>query len=83
MDQSVSMAVRRIMADEGWKVVKTLLDEYEQSAVDEVMNCLSADPDVIRSRQIAARVTRDVKRLLYADLQEIVNNTASETEGAL
>lgn len=45
----------------GWKIIVGILDETVQIQMEELMNCASSDPDILRAKLNLARCMKQIK----------------------
>ena len=69
---SAGMAFESLVVQPGWALVMGLLESYERSQVDDLLNVRSSDPNVVQSKLMAAKAVSKVRSRLETDINSTI-----------
>jgi len=61
-----------LLISPGWDIVQDILKSYEQGAVSDILDYKGSDMNVLRSKQMSARIVKETRNLLNQHINDAI-----------
>jgi len=65
-------ALESLLISPGWDIVQDILKSYEQGAVSDILDYKGSDMNVLRSKQMSARIVKETRNLLNQHINDAI-----------
>lgn len=65
-------ALESLLISPGWDIVQDILKSYEQGAVSDILDYKGSDMNVLRSKQMSARIMKETRNLLNQHINDAI-----------